>query len=107
MPFDSKTASEAGSKSSRKGTPNKDTRMLREKVNQLLDDQWENVAADLKKLSAKERLDIYVRLLEYGLPKLSRTEVREVATLEEFIAMSTQERQKMIMKLKKQIGEES
>lgn len=91
----------------KKGTPNKDTATLREKINNLLEDQWETVLSDMRKLSPKERIDTYTRLMEYSLPKLSRTEVRELTSLEDFVAMSPQERQLKIMELKKQINEKS
>lgn len=89
----------------KKGTPNKDTATLREKINNLLEDQWETVLSDMGELSPKERIDIYTRLMEYSLPKLSRTEVRELTSLEDFVALSPKERQQKIMELKKQIND--
>ena len=58
----------------KKGTPNKDTRKLRERVDALLDDNWDEVLEDLQELSPKERVDAYLKLLEYSLPKLSRSD---------------------------------
>lgn len=57
-----------------KGTQNKDTKKLRERVDSLLDDNWDKVVNDLKELNPKERIDTYLKLLEYSLPKLSRSE---------------------------------
>lgn len=59
----------------KKGTPNKDTAALRKRISKLLDDNWVKIEEDMAELSAKERLDICTRLLEYALPKLSRVEV--------------------------------
>lgn len=75
MPFDRKTASEAGRRSSRKGVPNRSTTTLRQYVQALLDDNYEQIAQDLKKLKPKERVDAWCRLLEYALPKLQRSEM--------------------------------
>ena len=90
----------------KKGTPNKETKALRERITALLDNRWEDFLNDLDKLSEKERVDTVIRLLEYALPKLSRSEVRELTSLEDFVAMTPQERQQKIMDLKRQINDE-
>lgn len=61
----------------KKGTPNKDTKQLREKIDQLLNDNWEQIQEDFRELKPKERLDFYIKLLDYSLPKLSKIEVEE------------------------------
>lgn len=106
MAFNKETAAKAGSLSSRKGTPNKETKALRERITALLDNRWEQFLKDLDKLSEKERVDTIIRMLEYALPKLNRTEVRELTSLEDFVALSPKERQQKIMELKKQINDE-
>jgi hypothetical protein len=58
------------------GTPNKDTSKLRERIELLLEDNWDKVLEDIEGLNPKERIDIYTRLLEYALPKLSRVEAK-------------------------------
>lgn len=58
----------------KKGTPNKDTKELRERVSDLIDNNFDRIQADLDQLEPKERLDFLVKLLEYGLPKLQRVE---------------------------------
>lgn len=75
MPFDKKTAADAGRKSSRKGVQNKSTTALRESVQALLDDNYQQIVKDLKNLMPKERVDAWVKLLEYALPKLQRSEM--------------------------------
>lgn len=57
-----------------KGSENKETKKLREWVGQLLDDNMELVAQDLKALNPKDRVTAVTNLLEYALPKLQRTE---------------------------------
>lgn len=57
-----------------KGAANKSTEALRERVEQLLSDQFDQVLEDMATLSPKERISAYIQLLEYALPKLARTE---------------------------------
>lgn len=58
----------------KKGTPNKDTKELRERINDLIDNNFDSIQADLDQLEPKERLDFLIKLFEYGLPKLQRVE---------------------------------
>lgn len=58
-----------------KGAKNKDTKALRERINHLLNKNWEAIQTDLEELTPKERIDAYIKLLEYALPKLQRTEL--------------------------------
>ena len=74
MPFDSNTAREAGKISSRKGSPNRELASLRKRIEILLEDQFEQFLNDLNDLLPKERIDTYVKLLEYAIPKLQRKE---------------------------------
>jgi len=56
----------------KKGTPNKDTKKLRERISDLIDNNFDTIQADIDQLEPKERLDFLVKLFEYGLPKLQR-----------------------------------
>jgi len=69
-----KTASKAGAKSSRAGTPNKSNKELRDKIKLFLEDNYDDLLKDLKEVDPSKRLDFYIKLLEYGVPKLSRVE---------------------------------
>ncbi len=60
----------------KKGTPNKDTKELREKISDLIDNNFKNIQSDIDNLESKERLDFLVKLFEYSLPKLNRTEIK-------------------------------
>lgn len=83
-----------------KGSPNKKTEALRARVDSLIDDNWESLRDDIKELSSKERVDTIIKLLEYSLPKLSRTEFSEVSTVEELLMMTPEERRKRIDELR-------
>lgn len=37
--------------------------------------RWEELLKDLDQIGPKERIDVYTKILEYSLPKMSRTEV--------------------------------
>ena len=58
-----------------KGTPNKDTRELRERISDLIDMHFDKLSDDLLSLQPKERIEAMTKLLEYSLPKLQRVEV--------------------------------
>lgn len=58
----------------KKGTPNKDTKKLRERIDKLLEENWDEVLKDLQELNHKERVEVYLKFLEYSLPKLSRAD---------------------------------
>lgn len=104
MPFNRETAKRAGAKSTRKGIKNSKTEALREKINQLLEDQWDNILMDLDVMTPKERVNVYVMLLEYAIPKLSRQEVQEVTSLEEFLKMSPDQRRDRIIELQQKLN---
>jgi hypothetical protein len=66
------------------GVPNKATSAFRDTVNRLLADNAENVSEWLGQVAQQDpgrALDLLVKLAEYAVPKLSRTEVHaDVAT---------------------------
>lgn len=57
-----------------KGTPNKATLSLREFIANIIDENREQIAADLKKLTPKERLIIVEKLIQYIIPKQKEIE---------------------------------
>lgn len=66
-----------------KGTPNKATSTLKEWLEQLLNDNREQVEADLKALKKPyERLKIIERLLGYVLPKQQPVDAEKVVQAE-------------------------
>jgi len=58
-----------------KGSQNKVNKDLRDKIKLFIDDNWDSLQNDLETLSPKERIDAYLKLLEYSLPKLNRTNI--------------------------------
>lgn len=73
MPF---TKGKSGNPNGRKaGTPNAVTGALRERVQALLDAQFERLVSDLETLEPKDRINTWLKLAEYVLPKLNRSEV--------------------------------
>jgi len=58
-----------------KGSRNKVTASLRARINDFLNDNWQNLQKDFDKLEPKDRLQFYEKLLQYGLPRLQSTEL--------------------------------
>jgi hypothetical protein len=56
------------------GTPNRTTADLKSRISTLLDAQFDNVVEDLEQLEPKGRVTAYLKLLEFAVPKLNRTE---------------------------------
>ena len=56
-----------------KGTPNVTTKIQREFIQSLLDNQTNKIEIELNKLDGKEYLSVILNLLEYSIPKLNRT----------------------------------
>lgn len=74
MGFNKDTARQAGSRSSRKGTPNRATNDLRQVVADLLEENTEAIAKDIQALEPAARVAAWIKLLEFALPKLNRTQ---------------------------------
>lgn len=90
-----------------KGVGNRKTESLRERVEILIDNNWEKLQDDLNELTSKERVDTIVKLLEYSLPKLSRTEHKEVYTIEELLMMTPEQRRARMEEIRAKIKEQS
>jgi hypothetical protein len=56
-----------------KGTPNAVTTSLRSKIDNLINDNWDNIQQDLDALEAKDRLTFLEKLLAFAVPKLAST----------------------------------
>lgn len=54
----------------KKGTPNKVTTNLREKISAFLDRKWEVIESDFETLRPKDRIALFEKLLQYSIPKL-------------------------------------
>lgn len=78
MAFNSNSAAAAGKKSSRKGKPNKTTAELREMILALLERNTDQIQNDLEVLEPKERVNAWLKLLEFYLPKPREVQPIEV-----------------------------
>ena len=58
-----------------KGSTTKNAEVLRERISYLLDENYEQILDDLDELKPRERVQAWIQLLEYALPKLARTEM--------------------------------
>jgi hypothetical protein len=64
-----------------KGTPNKVTSTLREKISLFLDRKWGVIEQDFESLEPKDRIALFEKLLQYSIPKLQAvTETQEQET---------------------------
>jgi len=59
-----------GNKGKPKGSPNKVTKELRDKLKAILSDELENLPAILANIEGKERIELVVKLLPYAMPKV-------------------------------------
>ena len=71
MPFKKGTSGNIAGKP--KGTTNKASNQLRELISGFLEDRFQDVVNDFKKLSPKERVKSYTDLLQFAVPKLQNT----------------------------------
>lgn len=63
----------------KKGTPNKATASIRNRIQNLVDREYDEVLSDLKELSPKDRVNAFISMLEFVLPKLNRSEIEDVS----------------------------
>ena len=75
MAFTPETAAKAGSLSSRKGKPNNLTKESREVISSLVNGNFSKFEEELKTLKGKDYCDVMLKLMEYHVPKLNRTEL--------------------------------
>ena len=75
MPFTPETASKAGSISSRQGKPNNLTKESREAISTLISGNFPKFETELNSLTGKDYCDVMLKLMEYHIPKLNRTEI--------------------------------
>jgi hypothetical protein len=60
----------------------------------------------LKDMKGKDFVQNYIILMQYVLPKPATAEVKEVPELEEFIAMTPEERQAVTEEIRESLGDE-
>jgi len=57
------------------GTPNKLTSDLRERINDFLTDNWEQVEKDFQTLEPEKKILMFEKLLNYTLPRMQATQL--------------------------------
>lgn len=57
------------------GVPNKVTTSLKDRVNLLIENNFDKLQADLDTIEPKDRLSIMLKLMEYVLPKQKETKI--------------------------------
>ena len=58
-----------------KGVPNKMTADLKSRIAQIVENGFEAIESDLEALEAKDRVNAYLKLLEYLLPKQRESKI--------------------------------
>ncbi|MGB2528367.1 hypothetical protein [Flagellimonas sp. SN16] len=68
----------------------------------LVDSEYDEILSDLKELSPKDRVNAFISLLEYVLPRLNRSQVEDISfDVQAFLQLSRGERLKRIADLEK------
>lgn len=57
------------------GVPNKVTSTLKERINLLIENNFEKLQSDLDKVEPRDRLNIMLKLFEYVLPKQKESKI--------------------------------
>lgn len=57
------------------GVPNKVTANLKDRVNLLIENNFDKLQSDLDNIEPKDRLSIMLKLMEYVLPKQKETKI--------------------------------
>ena len=63
------------------GKMNKDTGSLRKRIAALLDDNYAKIVKDMEKLEPRDRVNAWLKLLEYAIPKLRQDTIIDVSKL--------------------------
>jgi hypothetical protein len=92
-----------------KGTPNKQTKEIREAYKILIEANLSNMTnwiSDIAKDNPEKAVDLLIKLSEYVVPKLNRTEIKDVTSLEDLLLLTPKQRQSRIITLKNQLNDE-
>jgi hypothetical protein len=58
------------------GTTNRVNDEIRTRINTFLDENFETIQSDIMQLEARDRVRLYLELLQYGVPKLKAMELK-------------------------------
>jgi chemotaxis regulatin CheY-phosphate phosphatase CheZ len=84
-----------------KGTPNKITGELRANIQTFLDANFETIIQAFETLDARDKLNYFVKLLEYAIPKQRQI---EDTTLAQLFAMTPEQRAERIKEIEKTLN---
>ncbi|MEL4306728.1 hypothetical protein [Joostella sp. CR20] len=96
-------ASELGKRSSRKGVPNKSTREIRQAFHQLVSDKLPEISKwldEVAKESPEKAINIIIKLSDFVIPKLQRTEIELGGKV---VKMTPEERNERISELQRKL----
>jgi len=108
MPFTSKTAAQAGKRSSRKNVPNKSTEEIREAYQLLVEKNLTKMSRWLNKVAKEDpakALELIHKFSDFLLPKLNRTEISKEITPEKYD--TREERDEFIKKMEEKIQQDA
>ena len=89
-----------------KGTPNRQTQEIREAYKQLIEMNLDNMSKWISTIaedSPEKAVDLIVKLSDFVIPKLNRTEIKDVTNIQDLHQLTPQERQARIIELKNNI----
>lgn len=58
-----------------KGAKNKVSFYLRKKINDFLNDNFDEILKEFEQLDPRDKINYFIKLMEYSLPKLKSTEI--------------------------------
>jgi hypothetical protein len=90
-----------------KGTYTKVSSKQREFLREFILGNKEKFETEIGKLEGKDFLQFYLSLMQYILPKPAAAELKEVPKLEEFIAMTPEERQVAMEEIRERLNNEN
>lgn len=88
-----KTTFKKGQGGRKPGAVNKTTKTLREFISDFLNDNRDTLVKDFKRLSPRDRLTLFEKLLQYSIPKMQSTALS-------FDDMTDEQLDKLLDKLK-------
>lgn len=89
-----------------KGARNKMSAERRDYLRDFLRKNEKKFELQLKQMKGKDFVQTYITLMNYVLPKPATAELKEVPKLEEFIAMTPEERQVAMEEIRETINRE-
>jgi hypothetical protein len=87
-----------------KGTTNKISAKTREYLRDYLLENQDKFEKEMNRMKGRSYALTYIALMQYILPKPSPAELKEVPKLEEFIAMTPEERQVAMEEIRESIN---